>query len=295
MPRRGKIALLRAAWGTFNEAAARVSPQLRKGPRGGHERDQIVRHVNGAEIGIFAPKVGVKVPPETVGDVEARRAYPDAFVEGIREHHTRGESARSWGVAVPDRRCAWHMLDHAWELEDRDLTNASASGHTPNTLRTTRAPLPTPLSILLARTLRLGATTDQQPVPSVRMRRVIAGRHRRSLRLANRTDGSGRSSNRTAALATERSSIAGGMAAHADRCRRAKRRVDGRSCPSLDRSGQKREAPMSPRQELDRINSCRHGLVASRVLGATSPWYATRDLVLLGSGDADRFTVIDTC
>jgi hypothetical protein len=24
------------------------------------------------------------------------------------------------------RRRAWHMLDHAWELEDRDLTNAPA-------------------------------------------------------------------------------------------------------------------------------------------------------------------------
>jgi hypothetical protein len=23
------------------------------------------------------------------------------------------------------RRCAWHMLDHAWEMEDRDLSRGS--------------------------------------------------------------------------------------------------------------------------------------------------------------------------
>src|SRR6476659_7379853 len=38
--------LLRAAWAEFDETAARVSPELRPGPRGGgRSRDQIVRHV----------------------------------------------------------------------------------------------------------------------------------------------------------------------------------------------------------------------------------------------------------
>ena len=122
-----KIALLRAAWSTFDDFAAHVSPELRKGPRGGgRERDHIVRHVNGAEIFELAPKVGVRVPLETREDAEALRVYRDAFVEGIREHHTRGEPARTWSLQFLIRRCAWHMLDHAWELEDRDLTNAPA-------------------------------------------------------------------------------------------------------------------------------------------------------------------------
>jgi hypothetical protein len=122
-----KVALLRAAWSTFGDAAARVSPELRKGPRdGGREKDRIIQHVNGAEIGEFAPKVGVKVPLETRDDARAIRAYREAFVEGIREHHARGEPARSWPLQFLIRRCAWHMLDHAWELEDRDLTNAPA-------------------------------------------------------------------------------------------------------------------------------------------------------------------------
>jgi len=118
----GKIALLRACWRTFDETAARVSAVLRKGPRGGGwEKDRIIRHVNGAEIDEFAPKVGVKVPLETRDNAEALSAYRDAFADGIREHHARGEPARSWALQFLIRRCAWHMLDHAWELEDRDL------------------------------------------------------------------------------------------------------------------------------------------------------------------------------
>jgi hypothetical protein len=122
-----KIALLQAAWTTFDDMAARVSDELKKGPRGGGwEKDRIIGHVNGAEINEFSPKVGVKVPLETKDDPKALRAYRDAFVEGIRAHHTRGEPARSWALQFLIRRCAWHMLDHAWELEDRDLTNALA-------------------------------------------------------------------------------------------------------------------------------------------------------------------------
>jgi hypothetical protein len=123
-----KVALLQACWTTFDQTAARVSDELRKGPRGGGwEKERIVRHVNGAEIDEFAPKVGVKVPLETRDDAKALRAYRRAFIEGIRERHARGEPARSWTLQFLIRRCAWHMLDHAWELEDRDLTNAPAN------------------------------------------------------------------------------------------------------------------------------------------------------------------------
>ena len=119
---RRKIALLRASWTIFDEVAARVTGELRKGPRGGgRERDQIVRHVNGAEIHEFAPKVGVRVPLETRDDPAAMAAYRDAFAEAVRAHHERGEPARSWQLQFLVRRCAWHMLDHAWELEDRAL------------------------------------------------------------------------------------------------------------------------------------------------------------------------------
>jgi hypothetical protein len=122
-----KIALLRASWTYFDDVASRVSAELRKGPRGGgRERDEIVRHVNGAEIYEHATKVGVRTPLEARRDPEALRAHREAFCAGIREFNARGASAgKWWTVQFTIRRCAWHMLDHAWEMEDRDLSGGS--------------------------------------------------------------------------------------------------------------------------------------------------------------------------
>ncbi len=124
-----KVALLEAAWRTLDETAARVSPELRLGPRGGgRSRDEIVGHVNRAEIGEFSPKVGVKAPIETWEDREALLAYRRDVVVGIRDVNARGEKARTWELQTLVRRLAWHMLDHAWELEDRDLTGEEPDG-----------------------------------------------------------------------------------------------------------------------------------------------------------------------
>jgi hypothetical protein len=122
-----KIALLRASWTYFDDVASRVSPELRKGPRGGgRERDEIVRHVNGAEIAEHATKVGVRTPLEARLDPDALRAHREAFCTGIREFNARGPAAGSWWtVQFLIRRCAYHMLDHAWEMEDRDLPGGS--------------------------------------------------------------------------------------------------------------------------------------------------------------------------
>jgi hypothetical protein len=122
-----KIALLRATWATFDDVASRVSAGLRKGPRGGgRERDEIVMHVNGAEIYEHATKVGVRTPLEARRDPAALRAHREAFCAAIREFNAIGPAAgKWWTVQFLIRRCAWHMLDHAWEMEDRDLSGAS--------------------------------------------------------------------------------------------------------------------------------------------------------------------------
>ncbi len=118
-----KIALLRASWTCFDDVASRVSAELRKGPRGGgRDRDRIVGHTNRSEISEFATKVGVITDLETWQRPDDLRAYREAICTAIREHNARGASARSWTVQFLIRRCAWHMLDHAWEMEDRDLS-----------------------------------------------------------------------------------------------------------------------------------------------------------------------------
>jgi hypothetical protein len=119
-----RIAILRACWATFDDVAARVSPELRPGPRGGgRDRDRIIRHTNGAEILEHAKKVGVVTPPEADGDAGRLAAHRDAFVDAIRDHCARGVTARSWTLQFLIRRCTWHFLDHAWEMEDRDLSS----------------------------------------------------------------------------------------------------------------------------------------------------------------------------
>ena len=122
-----KIALLRACWTYFDDVSSRVSAALRKGPRGGgRERDEIVRHANGAEIYEFATKVGVRTPLEARRDPVALGAHREAFVEGIRAFNAVGPAAgKWWTVQFLIRRCAYHMLDHAWEMEDRDLSGDS--------------------------------------------------------------------------------------------------------------------------------------------------------------------------
>ncbi|MBA3780140.1 MAG: hypothetical protein H0X16_12745, partial [Chloroflexi bacterium] len=49
------ITLLRACWGFFDGVTARVSPEMRKGPRGGgRDRDRIIRHTIRTESEDFA-------------------------------------------------------------------------------------------------------------------------------------------------------------------------------------------------------------------------------------------------
>lgn len=121
-----KIALLRASWAYFDDVASRVSAELRRGPRGGgRDRDGIIYHTNGAQIDQFGPKVGVRTPLEAWQDPAALRAHRDAVCAAIRDHHARGAAARSWPLQFLIRRCAGHMLDHAWEMEDRDLSGGA--------------------------------------------------------------------------------------------------------------------------------------------------------------------------
>jgi len=121
-----KIALLRACWTYFDGVASRVSAELRKGPRGGgRDRDRIVQHVNNVEISDFSKKVGLSTPIEAQLDPDALRAYRDAFCAAIRDFNARGAAARNWTVQFVIRHSAYHVLDHAWEMEDRDLSTSS--------------------------------------------------------------------------------------------------------------------------------------------------------------------------
>jgi hypothetical protein len=110
----GRLAdLVAAAWDVWDEVVAGAPASLRKGPRGGgRDRDAMVEHVAGAE-GVYAARIGVK-PASRAGILDALRAarapVPEATTTGRSE---------PWPYRYAARRIAWHVLDHAWEMQDR--------------------------------------------------------------------------------------------------------------------------------------------------------------------------------
>ncbi len=113
-------AIVRACWAAFDPAAADAKgAQLATGPRGGGRSLAKIRdHVTGATEGYLRVLGG---PPKH-GDVAAVR---EAFVEALAAR-ARGEllvvgprGGSRWPARYGARREAWHVLDHAWEIEDR--------------------------------------------------------------------------------------------------------------------------------------------------------------------------------
>ncbi len=102
--------LLAAIWRRFDEVVSDAPAELRKGPRGGgRDRDAIADHVREAERS-YGRKIGVRLPPRTPWE-EQRTALRDVIRAGIPD--------TPWPAPYACRRCAWHVLDHAWEIEDR--------------------------------------------------------------------------------------------------------------------------------------------------------------------------------
>ena len=121
-----RLALLQAAWAYFDQVATRVSPELKKGPRGGgRDRDQIINHVLGWERTGLAVNAGVEYPEGVLVDPDVLRQYREDYVQALRDHHARGQKTRKMELAYLIRHSAFHMLDHAWEMEDKDLTALS--------------------------------------------------------------------------------------------------------------------------------------------------------------------------
>jgi hypothetical protein len=113
-------ALLLAAWGALELVIVSAPEELRKGPRGGgRNRDAIAEHVLGAEA-IYARKLGIRLRQPAPGDAEAVAGLRGAIREAVRAGAERGQVPEGeWPLRYAVRRMAWHVLDHAWEIEDR--------------------------------------------------------------------------------------------------------------------------------------------------------------------------------
>jgi hypothetical protein len=119
--------LLSACWAALDAAAeAAAGATLSKGPRGGgRDQDGIVKHALEAQRS-YVGSLGGKAPPVDEADLSGSgeaiiKAALDALAQAahgeLPTHGPRG-GAR-WSPRYFVRRSAWHLLDHAWELEDR--------------------------------------------------------------------------------------------------------------------------------------------------------------------------------
>ena len=67
-------------------------------------------------------KLGVPIPTDAPLTDEGLRAYREAYLAAMRALHAQGKLARNWPLRYLLRHTAFHTLDHAWEMEDKDLT-----------------------------------------------------------------------------------------------------------------------------------------------------------------------------
>jgi hypothetical protein len=121
------LTLLQAAWTFFDGVAARVSPEMRKGPRGGgRDRNRIIRHTIRTESEDFAKQVGLRIPEEAALTPEGLRQHRESYLAAMRDYNAGKvqRRMRSWTLPFLIRHSAFHTLDHAWEMEDKDLTEA---------------------------------------------------------------------------------------------------------------------------------------------------------------------------
>lgn len=118
-------AILMACWQTFDKVArAAKGKALRTGPRGGgRDLNRMISHVFEAEHA-YLVRLGWTASWRNRPDDEW---LPDRkeILAGVAAS-ARGElpkkgprGGRRWPARYYLRRAAWHILDHAWEIEDR--------------------------------------------------------------------------------------------------------------------------------------------------------------------------------
>jgi len=118
-----ELRLMQACWAFFDAVRRRVSAEMQKGPRGGgRDRDHIVRHIFANEQD-WAKGLGVQTPDGAMLTDEGLKTHRDAYCHAIRDYHSQGKLAGKWPLRYLIRHTAFHTLDHAWEMEDKDLTN----------------------------------------------------------------------------------------------------------------------------------------------------------------------------
>ena len=121
------ISLLSTCWQAFDLAVKHAANrELRKGPRGGgRDLEEIMRHVLEADHA-YLKRLAWKSTIEAEQNLEDQlqqtreeilKALQAAARVELPDQGPRGGVV--WPLRFFVRRVAWHVLDHAWEIEDR--------------------------------------------------------------------------------------------------------------------------------------------------------------------------------
>lgn len=127
---RSKV-ILNSCWNALNQAiAAAQGKTLKKGPRGGgRDLIKIIHHVMEAEEGYLRVLGYKRVGIENASIDERKFQLREEVLQGLDlaiSGHISREGPRGgkrWSPGFFIRRVAWHALDHAWEIEDRILSD----------------------------------------------------------------------------------------------------------------------------------------------------------------------------
>jgi hypothetical protein len=120
-------ALLSACWQAFDQiAGSAAGVVLRKGPRGGgRDVEDIVMHVREAEAS-YLGRIGGKLSREKGENAGQTLEQDRQEILAALARSARGEmpllgprGGKLWTPRYFVLRAAWHVLDHAWEIEDR--------------------------------------------------------------------------------------------------------------------------------------------------------------------------------
>jgi hypothetical protein len=120
--------ILQACWSAFDRAAKSAAGlELRKGPRGGgRDLNKMADHVLEADK-IYMGALGARPPKPAAGRPLRPADLHDAMLAALRAR-ARGlpvadpsATKKLWTPRFFTRRVAWHVLDHAWEIEDRAI------------------------------------------------------------------------------------------------------------------------------------------------------------------------------
>jgi len=68
----------------------------------------------------WSRKVGVRTELGVVLTPEGLATHRQAYLDAFRAYNAEGKPARTWPIQFLIRRTAHHVMDQAWEMEDRD-------------------------------------------------------------------------------------------------------------------------------------------------------------------------------